>query len=789
MPGAETKPAGGVSGGGLGSLLSTARGLRNGPMARHLILLLTVGVVAVSVPILVLYWRSERAVRESIHLRSVESLAQVRHFFRSQHTDTISLLLSLSRDRTVERLMYSDDPPLLDVYFALERLDDAVAVSEVINALVVVNVEAEIQYSTVDGPGTGSEFLDAIQSGALFAGGDGVWPFYQYLPVTYRDADHLAVIAPGGALRSHGERGLIVVLIAAAQLRELMTAGNPTLEDGLVVVNRNGVVLSHRDGSTMGSPFAPSLWIEEILGDETGETSFLAETADGRVLVSAVREPTADWMFFNVLYEGRAFERLSALRNFVLTLIAIAVASLVFVLLFTSLRLYAPVRRAVAFAEEVRSQLAATDERATQIGEGVQTELLFDRTVERLHRLNRQLALHKHHHIEEVLRGVLEGRLHYDAFADVSEELSLVRGSPLMVVTAVRIDNMNGALRDQPALSPALLRDELVAAACEELGARVHVIDMGGDRIAAIVELVRWDGPTIRDHVTARFAPLRERFARRRGLTVTIGVADPIMDFASLPIAYTEARIATDYRFAFGSGRTLFYSELEERSLAPYHFPQEEAEAAVESLRRGDAGAALSRVQAILERTQSNSYENYAFSVQLLIHLLFRCFRDSGLFLQSELSFFRRLREDLAWAETVDEVANELERWFQRYVRRGKPDHARRRTDLVERSLALIADSFTDPNLSSDSVAATLEVSTNHVRQVVKSLTGFSIAEHINKHRLDYCREHLLDGDRTVKEIASDAGFVSYNSFFSTFRRYYGMTPGTFRRTHGTQRR
>ena len=128
-----------------------------------------------------------------------------------------------------------------------------------------------------------------------------------------------------------------------------------------------------------------------------------------------------------------------------------------------------------------------------------------------------------------------------------------------------------------------------------------------------------------------------------------------------------------------------------------------------------------------------------------------------------------------------------MERWFRRYVRRGRPDHARERSRLVERSLAVITGSFTDPNLSSDSVAATLSVSTNYVRQVVKSLTGLSIAEHINKHRLDYCKERLLDGEQTVKEIARAAGFVSYNSFFSTFRRYYGMTPGTFRRTRATR--
>ncbi|MCG8481323.1 MAG: AraC family transcriptional regulator [Spirochaetales bacterium] len=754
---------------------------------RPFFLLLTVGILMISVPILVLYWRTERAVRESIHLRSVESLAQVRSFFHSQHTDTISLLLSLSRDRRIEELMYNNQPTLLEMYFALERMDEAVAVSEGVHALIVVNPEANMQYSTLDGPARATDLMRAVGMSPAPVERDGWWPLYQYVPISYDGGDYLAVIAPGRTVAAPRTRGILVVLIAAVQLHELMSAGNPTLEDGLVVVNRSGVVLSHGDGGTVGAQFAPAEWVERVLGDENGETSFVAETADGRVLVSAVRELRSDWIFFNVLYEGYAFERLSTLRNFVLTLIVVAATCLVFVVLFTSARLYAPVRRAVAFAEEVRSQLEVIDEQATQAGEGVQTELLFDRTMERLYRVNRQLALHKRYRIEEVLRGVLEGRLHYDAFADVSEELSLVRGSPLMVVTAVRIDTMNAALRGRPTLSPALLRDELIAVIGEELDSQGYVIDMGGDSVAAILELVRWDGGTIRDYVTTRLASVRERFVRRRGLTVTIGVADPVVDFAALPISYTEAKIATDYRFAVGTGRTLFYSELEERSLAPYHFPQDEAEGAVESLKRGDDASALSRVDAILERTRSNSYENYAFSVQLLIHLFFRCFRDSELFLQSELSFFRRLREDLSWAETIDDVGDELERWFRRYVRRGRPDHARERSRLVERSLAVITGSFTDPNLSSDSVAATLSVSTNYVRQMVKSLTGLSIAEHINKHRLDYCKERLLDGEQTVKEIARAAGFVSYNSFFSTFRRYYGMTPGTFRRTRATR--
>jgi len=64
-----------------------------------------------------------------------------------------------------------------------------------------------------------------------------------------------------------------------------------------------------------------------------------------------------------------------------------------------------------------------------------------------------------------------------------------------------------------------------------------------------------------------------------------------------------------------------------------------------------------------------------------------------------------------------------------------------------------------------------------------KSEYGESIYTFITNHRLDQAREVMLRTDAPMKVLASRLGYSHVNNFINAFKRRFGVTPGSLRRT------
>ncbi len=93
---------------------------------------------------------------------------------------------------------------------------------------------------------------------------------------------------------------------------------------------------------------------------------------------------------------------------------------------------------------------------------------------------------------------------------------------------------------------------------------------------------------------------------------------------------------------------------------------------------------------------------------------------------------------------------------------------------------------FLDSNLSLATLASRLSISTNHLSQVLNQNLGGGFYEYVNRLRIEYASELLLDenGNYVVEEIAFKAGFNSRSAFNSAFRKHTGTTPSEYRKSH-----
>ena len=83
----------------------------------------------------------------------------------------------------------------------------------------------------------------------------------------------------------------------------------------------------------------------------------------------------------------------------------------------------------------------------------------------------------------------------------------------------------------------------------------------------------------------------------------------------------------------------------------------------------------------------------------------------------------------------------------------------------------------------SDRTRTLIAVARFHLSEVLNRHANKNFYEFINHYRIDYVCERLLeDPDRSVLDIALEAGFSSKSTFNAIFKQFTGQTPTQYRK-------
>ena len=97
----------------------------------------------------------------------------------------------------------------------------------------------------------------------------------------------------------------------------------------------------------------------------------------------------------------------------------------------------------------------------------------------------------------------------------------------------------------------------------------------------------------------------------------------------------------------------------------------------------------------------------------------------------------------------------------------------------MEAERPYLAGKLTLPQL-----AEQLDISANHLSQVINEHLAKNFFEFVNQYRVEEAKRLLLsDPKRTVLDVALDAGFNSKSGFYKAFRQQIGMTPSQYRKS------
>lgn len=90
---------------------------------------------------------------------------------------------------------------------------------------------------------------------------------------------------------------------------------------------------------------------------------------------------------------------------------------------------------------------------------------------------------------------------------------------------------------------------------------------------------------------------------------------------------------------------------------------------------------------------------------------------------------------------------------------------------------------YLDGDLSLSRLASLTGVNKHHLSEVLNKHAGKNFYEFINDYRIAFVRERLAaESERTILDIAFEAGFTSKSTFNAVFKQFTGQTPSQYRR-------
>lgn len=90
-------------------------------------------------------------------------------------------------------------------------------------------------------------------------------------------------------------------------------------------------------------------------------------------------------------------------------------------------------------------------------------------------------------------------------------------------------------------------------------------------------------------------------------------------------------------------------------------------------------------------------------------------------------------------------------------------------------------------NISLTELAKVFSLTPNYCGYLFKKNMGITYNDYLNILRLKNACKSLLNSNLSIKEIATDSGFHSLEYFYTTFKKFYGITPAKYRTLTSTQ--
>jgi AraC-like DNA-binding protein/GGDEF domain-containing protein len=739
----------------------------------------------------ILFYSFKSIVTEEIHNKSIGLLRQTQSVFDSLQEWIIPAFRRIANEPAISRLISAGNLELIEMSAGIDRLIEVLSSYYLVDSIYVYNHQRGEYFSTINGYEQG-ECSDSSLPGIL----NDIQRFgvYRYIPrkMTYRIYDRVyrSDFAQTDTLNvfSVVVGDMPSALIVNISEQKIVESFFPLASDPggrLVIIDREGAVVSHPDTTQFGADYSSVPYVQKIR-QSSAEEGILTDTLDGaRYLISYVTHPAWGWRFINVMAYDLIFSGLTRFLIIVLiAFIALMLLSIGLAYVFSS-RIYSPIHR--LFQEAMDLQGKEEEPGSAEDGHRLSELQYVDRVLRQIMKnadsLSHTIERHQELYRQNLIREMLLGELDPKAMEDGAQCLGIELTEGSFVFAVMRLDNADRLSDAYEGEELSRLLQVLKQLVSQYVPTSKFVLPLGKDHICIICNLGSSDASQSQapQDLKAALTEIQASVARRLGITVTIAMSDPFGSCARFQEKYDTCLAATQYRFRYGGNAMIFADRLGNTERGDYIFPEEKLRMLFEELALGRLGKVEQILDGVLMGVREHSFEDFEFMRQLISYHTTKYIEKMDGRLKDSMASLRALLQLVRSADTLEEARDRLMETYGLITETCQKKQGSRLQELAHRTKTYIEQHFQDVSLCTGSLSELMGVSAYYVRFAYKKTFGISLSEAMNDLRLGYCKRQLVNTKLPVKKIYKAAGFYNYSYFFTLFKKNTGLTPNQFR--------
>lgn len=179
--------------------------------------------------------------------------------------------------------------------------------------------------------------------------------------------------------------------------------------------------------------------------------------------------------------------------------------------------------------------------------------------------------------------------------------------------------------------------------------------------------------------------------------------------------------------------------------------------------------------EAILALLEARSIDA-AVSISCISHDLTKLQRSYGREADGESWESQKLDE-----EEQKDLALQLEEESEEKKAESSKESAAKRNRKAKQAVQYINENCLNYDLSLDSIARELHVTSTYLCRLIKQETGIGYKEYLTKLRMEEAKRLLKDPDAAIGDVCQKIGYTNVSHFIKIFQKYEGTTPAKYR--------
>ncbi|MBP3962335.1 helix-turn-helix domain-containing protein [Paenibacillus lignilyticus] len=748
----------------------------------------------------------EDSVRRNQEQSNLKVLSQIQYNLTYMNEIITHLSNYVNKDNQLATLLFDMKLPKMDFIRGYQRMSSIMESASFLHSIAIYNHTQNEIYGTtsaflLDGGKTKSSIRDWLFNPSK------PHPTSRLIPVSLEKADGgidaFAFLVTNSLKPFSRAESAIILYIKSdwvfESLKRMDAVSNDKEGNEIYIADQDGHLFSSDDAVT-DQDKAKRDQIKQLVQRDKAmnqqQSGFVVGKIDGsKQLVSYMDDGVRNWTIIYVQSYDLMMKDVRSTRTKSFAITGIFLVLSIGLSIWLSYKLYTPIERML---RRIRLQAPRGGSNATPF-DGDELHLMSDNYMQLSHKLQEissEQIVSKYY-----LRKLLTDSslfTHHDMLEVIEKHGLGISVKDELLVCVLRIDEFQAFDRNTTGAAKKLYSFAIVNIA-HEIMAKQHlceVVEVRGDHVVLIVsnqsagagegdhaDRASEPAATLAEQVVPIIKDIQQTILHFYGISLSCGVSDSIPQFPYISSAYNQALQVCNYKIIYGHMAVITPDQIKENLFNKQSAIPDVIERKLsEALKKGQMSEAGSELEKAFTMLATFGYDDMLRAVSNLAWVV----KNTA----AEIANNRVIKfdVDLEYATLITQEKETLEEMYiallslcARICEGQRPATMERNDMILETIKELVEQKYADINLSQQSIAATVKLSSAYIGKMFKDSTSMSITEYMNEVRLKHAQQLLETDDYTVIEIMEKCGYSNPSYFFRLFKGKFGSTPKEYR--------